>query len=109
MVEISDKWVEFSFFRPHAQHVSVAGDFNDWRIGELPMTRSENGYWCARMRLPAGEFRFKYCADGQWFADYSAFGVEPGEFGMQSVLRVPAALLKLNQIDSQRDSIAAAA
>jgi len=40
------------------------------------------------MRLPAGEFKFRYCADGEWFADYAAFGVEPGRFGLDSVVRV---------------------
>ena len=41
------------------------------------------------MKLPAGEFRFRYCADGEWFADYAAFGVEPGRFGLDSIVRVP--------------------
>jgi len=54
------------------------------------MVRSRDGYWTARMKLPPGEFRFRYCADGEWFADYAAFGVEPGRFGMDSVVRVPA-------------------
>jgi hypothetical protein len=39
----------------------------------------------------AGEFRFRYCADGEWYADYAAFGVEPGRFGMDSIVRVPTA------------------
>ena len=43
------------------------------------------------MKLPAGEFRFRYCADGMWFADYAAFGVEPGRFGLDSIVLVPQA------------------
>jgi 1,4-alpha-glucan branching enzyme len=89
MVTVTDNWVEFKFFRPTANSVALAGDFNDWRVNELKMVRCEDGYWQARMKLPAGEFRFRYCADGEWYADYAAFGVEPGRFGMDSIVRVP--------------------
>ena len=88
MVTINGSRVEFSFYRPQAQQVHLCGDFNDWRGGELPMIRTAEGYWSAELRLPAGEFKFRYCADGQWFTDYAAFGVEPGRFGMDSVVRV---------------------
>ena len=89
MVTLDGEWVEFSFFRPQARQVFLAGEFNHWRAGDLPMLRSESGYWRARLRLPAGEFRFRYCADGAWFADFAAVGVEPGRFGMDSVVRIP--------------------
>jgi len=95
MVTVKDDWVEFSFFRPQAKQVHIAGDFNGWRQGELPMMRTGEGYWMARMRLPAGEFKFRYCADGVWFADYAAFGVEPGRFGLDSVLRIPPLTLRV--------------
>ena len=90
MVNVSGQWVEFRFFRPGAKRVHLAGEFNGWKDKELPMMRCDDGYWQARLRLPAGEFRFRYCADGQWYTDYAAFGVEPGEFGLDSVLLVPA-------------------
>ena len=89
MVRVTDDWVEFTFYRPGARQVHLAGEFNNWRGGELAMVRTEDGYWRARMKLPTGEFRFRYCADGEWFADYAAFGVEPGRFGMDSILRIP--------------------
>jgi 1,4-alpha-glucan branching enzyme len=90
MVSVRDQWVEFKFYRPQAEQVHLTGDFNDWRTGEMPMVRSRDGYWTARVRLPAGEFRFRYCADGEWFADYAAFGLEPGRFGLDSIVRVVA-------------------
>jgi 1,4-alpha-glucan branching enzyme len=95
MVSIDGEWVEFRFFRPGANQVHLAGDFNHWRKGELPMVRDRHGYWVARMRLPAGEFKFRYCADGEWFTDYAAFGVEPGRFGLDSVVRVPQITLRI--------------
>lgn len=90
MVTVKHDWVEFSFYRPAAKSVHLAGEFNEWRTNELSMARAEGGYWTAKMKLPAGEFRFRYCADGEWYADYAAFGVEPGKFGMDSVVRVSA-------------------
>ena len=97
MVTVKDGWVEFSFFRPNAQQVFIAGDFNQWREGELTMALATDGYWSARMRLPAGEFKFRYCADGEWFTDFAAFGVEPGRFGLDSVVRIPQVPLKIAQ------------
>ena len=88
MVTITKDWVEFRFFRPGATQVHLAGEFNEWRDDELAMTDCGDGYWMARLRLPAGEFRFRYCADGQWFTDYAAFGVEPGDFGLDSIVRI---------------------
>ena len=96
MVTVRDECVEFSFFRPQASDVFLAGDFNDWREGDLSMTADGQGYWTARLPLPAGEFKFRYCADGAWYADYAAFGVEPGVFGLDSVVRVPAQPLRVS-------------
>jgi 1,4-alpha-glucan branching enzyme len=108
MVTINEEWVEFSFFRPQANQVHLAGEFNGWRHGELPMTRTENGYWMAKMRLPAGEFKFRYCADGQWFTDFAAFGVELGRFGLDSIVRVPRPALRMLQKTAVTSSVAAA-
>ena len=88
MVKVTGEWVEFSFFRPNAKSVHLAGDFNGWNAAELPMVYRGNGYWSAQMKLAEGEYKFRYCADGQWFTDYAAFGVEPGRFGMDSLVRV---------------------
>jgi len=97
MVTIRDEWVEFRFFRPQAQQVYIAGDFNRWQEKDLPMAPTAEGYWLARMRLPAGEFKFRYLADGEWFTDFAAFGVEPGRFGLDSVVRVPHVPIRIVQ------------
>ena len=89
MVNIASEWVEFRFFRPEATQVHLVGDFNNWRIGELVMAQAEDGYWWARLQLPPGEFRFRYYADGRWYTDYAACGIEPGEHGFDSVVCVP--------------------
>lgn len=108
MVTLKDNLVEFLFYRPQAAQVHLAGDFNNWRDGELPMQPAGEGYWVARMKLPTGEFKFRYCADGEWFTDYAAFGVEPGRFGLDSIVRVPRQQLKLAPAAQETREVAAA-
>jgi 1,4-alpha-glucan branching enzyme len=88
VVTVTKQWAEFRFFRPQALRVCLVGDFNAWREGELLMSQTEGGFWVARVRLPAGVHRFRYVADGQWFSDFAAFGVEFSRDGLCSLLRV---------------------
>ena len=90
MVTVNGKIVEFRFFRPSARQVHLVGDFNGWRRDGLPMQRTPEGYWSADVRLPSGCFRFHYLADGQWFTDYAAFGIEPGPTGPVGIVYVPS-------------------
>ena len=88
MVQINEGIAEFRFFRPEACCVCLVGDFNDWRPEDMVMTRGADGYWWAHLRIPSGAYAFRYCADGHWYTDYAAFGVEPGPHGHNSVLRI---------------------
>ncbi len=90
MVTIKDSCVEFRFFRPSAKQVHIVGDFNGWRPDQLPMRRTAQGFWEAKVRLPGGTFRFRYYADGQWFTDFAAFGIEPGPYGPVGIVYVPS-------------------
>ena len=80
--------VEFRFYRPGASEVTLAGDFNDWHRTSIPMARAPDGYWRHRLRLGPGVYQFKYHCDGEWYADYAAFGLEHGPYGWNSVVRV---------------------
>lgn len=88
MVTVNGSNVEFRFYRPQASQVWLVGDFSDWRDGVIPMRRLPDGYWQASLLLEPGLFRFRYQADGQWFTDYAAFGIEQGRYGPDSVIRV---------------------
>lgn len=90
MVAVTENLVEFRFYRPSAAEVFVVGDFTSWRERKIRMRRTPEGYWVAKVHLPPGSFRFRYLADGHWFTDYAAFGVEHGPYGLDSVLRVAA-------------------
>lgn len=93
VVQELDGTVEFSFFRPEAKEVALSGDFNGWHATSMPMTKDADGWWHYRFRLAPGLYQFRYLADGIWFTDYAAFGVERGPFGWNSVLKIdpPAA------------------
>jgi len=90
MVTVKGSYVEFEFRRPSAGRVSIAGDFNGWQQDQLAMEPGPDGVWRANLRLPEGCFRFRYYADGQWFTDYAAFGVEPGPYGPVGIVYVPS-------------------
>ena len=81
-----DGLYEFRFFCPRARQVHIVGDFNGWDRTRNPMSRQHNGDWVAKMRLPEGAYQFKYHADGEWYVDYAAFGIENAVFGCNSVL-----------------------
>ena len=88
-----DGRVEFRFFRPGVTQVKVAGDFNGWSHGgdgALEMRPQDDGWWAAEAKLDAGEYRFRYLADGTWFTDFASHGVEMSKLGWNSVLVVPA-------------------
>lgn len=89
MVEVTGNYAVFRFFRPSASSVHLVGDFNRWRANELKMTPKGGGWWQASLLLPAGMHKFRYLADGQWYTDFAAFGVEWGPFGPDSTLHVP--------------------
>jgi len=90
VVQLPDGTVEFTFICPHATRVLIAGDFNGWQPN-FAMTRLDGQRWRSRLRLGPGVYQFRYCADGQWFNDYAAFGLEHGPFGLNSVVKVERA------------------
>ncbi|MBI4578251.1 MAG: isoamylase early set domain-containing protein [Planctomycetes bacterium] len=88
VARINRNELEFRFYRPRAHEVFLVGDFSGWDQRAHPMTRSEDGEWCCRLELCEGVYQFKYLADGAWYVDYAAFGVEPCPFGHNSVMVV---------------------
>ena len=87
--------VEFRFFRPNAASVAVAGDFTGWSDRPITMRHEGNGWWSTRVTLQAGEYRFRYVADGQWFTDFASHGVELKKQTWNSVLLVQETIANL--------------
>jgi 1,4-alpha-glucan branching enzyme len=81
--------IEFRFFRPNVREVNLAGDFNGWSRTCTAMEPDGEGWWRATLQLDAGDYRFRYYADGNWYTDYASNGIEKGKWGTNSVLVVP--------------------
>lgn len=83
--------VGFRFFRRGVRNVFLCGEFNGWSATSLPMVSTGDGWWGCQLRLAPGSYQFKYCADGEWFADGAAFGVMRSPLGAwNSVVLVKA-------------------
>jgi 1,4-alpha-glucan branching enzyme len=82
--------VRFELVAPQARSVSVAGSFNGWQVGALPMTRVADGLWATTVALPVGEHRYEFVIDGtQWVPDPTAHvQVDDGFGGLNSVIVV---------------------
>jgi 1,4-alpha-glucan branching enzyme len=83
-------YVRFELVAPQARSVSVAGSFNGWQVGALPMTRVADGLWATTVALPVGEHRYEFVIDGtQWVPDPTAHvQVDDGFGGLNSVIVV---------------------
>ena len=90
-----DGRVEFRFYRPGASDVKVVGTFNKWDATANPMRAEDDGWWVAEADIDAGEHFFRYVADGHWFTDFAANGVERNKYGWNSILIVPQRRLRI--------------
>jgi hypothetical protein len=53
---------------PESHKVSVAGNFNNWKPGELKMNRTEDG-WALPIFLRNGTWHYKFITDDRWYTD----------------------------------------
>ena len=50
--------------------VYVVGDFNNWKKQDsFRLKKVGNDIWCINLLLEKGKYRYKFVAEGQWFAD----------------------------------------
>lgn len=83
--------VRFSLEAPTASKVSVAGDWNGWRPGELKLKAGQNGVWEITIPLRRGAiYTYDFLIDGQrWVPDpHSESQIDDGFGGLSSVLRL---------------------
>ncbi|MBS1797952.1 MAG: S8 family serine peptidase [Acidobacteria bacterium] len=74
-----------------ARSVFLAGDFNDWKIGELAFEKHGDGVWRAAINcLKPGRYRYKFCVDGGRWTEDASHGLkeEDGFGGFHSLLVV---------------------
>jgi hypothetical protein len=68
--------------------VYVAGDFNDWQINTLPMTKNSDGIWELTLRLPPGRHQYKMIVDGNWCFDISRPIVRDSHGNINNIIEV---------------------
>lgn len=65
-----------------ADRIWIAGTFNAWDAGSLPMVQDRDGVWRAQLELPGGaRHEFRYIVDGRWQTDYHADGFTANTHG----------------------------
>ena len=56
----------FRVHAPHAHSVCLAGTFNGWDPGALPMMRRVTGEWTIELDLAPGRYEYKFVVDEKW-------------------------------------------
>ncbi len=77
----SPSLVCFSLKAPGAAKVCVAGSFNAWNPGAMPMSRSAEGAWISHADLKPGRYEYRFVVDGDWQEDPAATAFNPNPFG----------------------------
>lgn len=87
-VDTSVVYVRFTFTAPAATSVTLAGDFNDWQSGALPLTDGDgDGVWTGTFALEPGLHKYMFVVDGdEWETDPGAERHIDDGFGMQNAL-----------------------
>src|SRR5437899_12246021 len=77
---VTPQEVTFTIEAPDAEHVLLAGDFNDWTLDGSEMDPI-GGVWTKVIKLPPGRYRYRYVVDGRWQNDPWNAAVEPNPYG----------------------------
>jgi serine protease AprX len=88
---VEDGKIVFHYHDDSAANVFLVGDFNDWKRGETPFTKSLNGSWRAAINcLKAGRYRYKFFVNGEFWTEDTSHGLkeEDGFGGFHSILMV---------------------
>ncbi len=90
----TDNPVAFTCNSETAENIFLAGSFNGWDPGEIPMVRGEDGHWSVSLKLAPGRYEYKFVADGEWCCEpgCSALSVEcahctRNDFGTMNCVR----------------------
>jgi len=82
------KRVQFEFHGPHADKVTLAGDFNGWDYNSLPMKKDKTGTWKISISLAPGRYEYRFLVDGTWQDDPNVEERVGNPFGDQNCVKV---------------------
>ena len=78
------KSIQFSYYAPDANNVSLAGDFNNWNTNSCSLTKSNSGEWTTSLQLKPGVYDYRFFVDGEWRDDPRSCERVPNAFGSQN-------------------------
>ena len=89
-------WVEFSVYLPKVRNLTLVGNFNNWNPEHDPMAAQGNGMFRRKIKLEAGEYIYKFIADGKWVLDIynPETRFDPNIQELASFLKVPTVASK---------------
>ena len=73
--------VNFKIHAPDAQHVFVAGSFNEWNPTSKALRLGKDSVWRTWTTLPPGEHEYRFIVDGEWVEDPTVEQREANPFG----------------------------
>lgn len=79
--------VNFSLFAPHAENVSIAGDFDNWDATCHPMKKDKKGAWKVSLNLFPGTYQYRFFVDGEWQTDPGCTDCVENPFGTLNCVR----------------------
>lgn len=80
--ETSARQITISFVFPAlaARRVSLAGDFNNWDLEDMPMYKGSDGVWYLSVSLTPGRYEYRFIADGVWQGSENGVRIVNAEF-----------------------------
>jgi 1,4-alpha-glucan branching enzyme len=83
---LAGRKVEVTFRMPPMDDVVelfLSGDFNDWKVKDVPLTLESDGTWVGTLVLDAGKtYRYRFHDNqGNWHTDYEADSFVTNAYG----------------------------
>jgi len=83
---LTGRKIEVTFRMPPLDDVVelfLSGDFNAWKVKDVPLSLDSDGTWVGKLVLDAGKsYRFRYHDNqGDWHTDYEADSVVTNAYG----------------------------
>jgi hypothetical protein len=78
----------FTVKADQVREICLAGDFNQWKVCDAPLSRVAEGVWSITIELPRGRHEYMFVIDGRWVTDPNAMGYSTDGFGNRNALLV---------------------
>jgi 1,4-alpha-glucan branching enzyme len=86
---IGTRKVRFFLLNPYAEHVYVAGSFNNWNPTVTPLIKEGRQLWTRELELPFGRYEYQFVIDDRWKPDGASKETVFNPFGgLNSVITV---------------------